>query len=174
MKKHVMHNRASHGPRMSSIAAMLGLALSLRLAVAGDVNGSKTLTLEGARKVIAAAEAYADEKKAAGSIAVVDEGGHLLCLVRRDGSFAASARVAYGKAHTAALFKKPTRDFENSINNGRYAMTAMEDFTPLQGGIPIVADGIVVGAIGVSGAASAQQDEEVALAGAAALASQQK
>src|SRR5262249_56952556 len=72
-----------------------------------------------------------------------------------------------GKARTAVLFKKPTRFFEELINKGRTAMTAVDGFTPLIGGIPIVVDGQVVGGIGVSGAASANQDEELALAGAA-------
>jgi glc operon protein GlcG len=67
------------------------------------------------------------------------------------------------------MFKRPTRVFEEIIKNGRTAMVALPDFTPLQGGIPIVIDGQVVGGVGVSGAASAQQDEELALAGAAAL-----
>jgi glc operon protein GlcG len=73
-----------------------------------------------------------------------------------------------GKARTAAIFKKPTKDFEDTINKGRFTMTALPDFTPLQGGVPIVHDGQVIGAIGVSGAKSAQQDEEVAKAGAVA------
>ena len=86
-----------------------------------------------------------------------------------DGTFAAGARISIGKARTAALFKKPTSVFEDIIKNGRTAMVALEDFTPLQGGVPIEVDGKVVGAIGVSGAASQQRDEEVAKAGAAAV-----
>src|SRR5262249_3448122 len=77
--------------------------------------------------------------------------------------------ISIGKARTAVLFKKPTRFFEELINKGRTAMTAVDGFTPLIGGIPIVIDGQVVGGIGVSGAASANQDEELALAGAAAF-----
>ena len=70
----------------------------------------------------------------------------------------------------AAEFKKPTRDFEEIIAKGRFAMTALPNFTPLQGGVPVMLDGQIVGAVGVSGAKSAAQDEEIALAGAAALA----
>jgi glc operon protein GlcG len=81
-----------------------------------------------------------------------------------DGTFAAGAKISVGKARTAALFKPPTRAFEDIIKNGRTAMVALEDFTPLQGGVPVVIGGQVVGAVGVSGAASAQRDEEVALA----------
>jgi glc operon protein GlcG len=131
----------------------------------------KVLTLEGARRAIAAAEAEARRNKAGGIIAVVDDGGNLMALERLEGTFAAGARVSIGKARTAALFKKPTRFFEELINKGRTAMTAVEDFTPLIGGVPIVIEGQIVGAIGVSGANSAQQDEEVALAGAAAVTS---
>jgi glc operon protein GlcG len=75
--------------------------------------------------------------------------------------------VSIGKARTSAIFKKPTKDFEDVINKGRFTMTALPDFTPLQGGIPIVHEGQVIGAVGVSGAKSAAQDEEVAKAGAA-------
>ncbi len=128
------------------------------------------LTLDGARRVLAAAEAFARQNGAGPSIAVVDEGGHLIAFTRPETSFVAGANVSIGKARTAAIFKKPTRDFEDIINKGRFTMTALPDFTPLQGGIPLLVDGQVVGAVGVSGAKSAQQDEEVALAGARALA----
>ena len=99
----------------------------------------------------------------------VDEGGYLLYFVRSEGSFAAGANTSVGKARTSAIFKKPTKDFEDTINKGRFTMTALPDFTPLQGGVPIIHDGQVIGAIGVSGAKSAAQDEEVAKAGAAVL-----
>jgi glc operon protein GlcG len=101
-------------------------------------------------------------------IAVVDDGGNLMALERLDGTFAAGASISIGKARTAAIFKRPTRAFEDIIKNGRTAMVALPDFTPLQGGIPIIVGEEVVGGIGVSGAASAQQDEELALAGAVA------
>jgi uncharacterized protein GlcG (DUF336 family) len=104
-----------------------------------------------------------------GVIAVVDEGGNLMALERLDGTFATGATISIGKARTAVLFKKPTRFFEELINKGRTAMTAVDGFTPLIGGIPIIIDGQVVGGVGVSGAASANQDEELALAGANAL-----
>src|SRR5215472_16958986 len=128
----------------------------------------KSLNLDGAKKAIAAAVDYAKKNKASGGvIAVVDEGGNLMALERLDGTFAMGATISIGKARTAVLFKKPTRFFEELINKGRTAMTAVDGFTPLIGGIPIVVDGQVVGGIGVSGAASANQDEELALAGAA-------
>jgi uncharacterized protein GlcG (DUF336 family)/mannose-6-phosphate isomerase-like protein (cupin superfamily) len=131
----------------------------------------KSLNLDGAKKAIAAAVDYAKKNDAPGGvIAVVDEGGNLMALERLDGTFAMGATISIGKARTAVLFKKPTRFFEELINKGRTAMTAVDGFTPLIGGIPIVIDGQVVGGIGVSGAASANQDEELAMAGAAAFA----
>jgi glc operon protein GlcG len=133
----------------------------------------KSLDLAGAKKAIAAAVDYAKKNNAPGGvIAVVDDGGNLMALERLDGTFAMGATVSVGKARTAVLFKKPTRFFEELINKGRTAMTAVEGFTPLIGGIPIVVDGQVVGGIGVSGAASAAQDEELAIAGANAITNQ--
>jgi glc operon protein GlcG len=129
----------------------------------------KALTIEGAKKVIAGAVAYAKKNNAPGGvIAVVDEGGNLMALERLDGTFAAGANISIGKARTAVLFKRPTKAFEDIIKNGRTAMVALPDayFTPLQGGVPIIIDGQIVGGVGVSGAASAQQDEELAIAGA--------
>lgn len=130
----------------------------------------KGLSLEGAKKVIAAAVSEAKKINAPGGvIAVVDEGGNLMALERLDNTFAAGANISIGKARTAALFKRPTKVFEDIIKNGRTPMVALSDFTPLQGGVPIMLDGQIVGAVGVSGAASAQQDEDLAIAGANGL-----
>jgi uncharacterized protein GlcG (DUF336 family) len=129
-----------------------------------------TLTLEGARKSAEAAAAFAKQNGASGAIAVVDDGGHLLYFLRLEGTFTGSPNISIGKAKTAALFRKPTSDFENIVNKGRFAMTALPpDFTPLQGGVPIKYGKHIIGAIGVSGAKSASQDEEIANVGAAAL-----
>jgi len=146
------------------LAATLTTAFTLR---ADDIVTKPALTLDGAKKVGEAAMKYAKENNCAPSIAIVDAGGSLLYFVRPEESFSAGANVSIGKAHTAAIFKKPTSFFEDTINKGRYTMTALPDFTPLQGGVPIVVDGQIVGAIGCSGAKSAVQDEEVAKAGAA-------
>lgn len=127
------------------------------------------LTLEGANQVLAAALAHAREKHAGGAIAVVDEGGSLMAFQRIDGTFAAGATVSIGKARTAAMFKKPTKAFEDSIKDGRTALVAVTEMVPLQGGVPIIVDGQVVGAVGVSGAHSQQEDEEIALAGAGVI-----
>jgi len=158
-------------------ARILTLTLTLTLPftalVAADTAAKNSLTLEGAKKAGEAAEAYAAKVGSpGGAIAVVDDGGHLLYFVRRAGTFLGSPEISIGKARTAVEFKKPTRDFEEIIAKGRFAMTALPNFTPLQGGVPIVIDGQIVGAIGVSGAKSAAQDEEIANAGAAAFTSQ--
>lgn len=150
----------------------LALVLSgMAISAHAQVLDKKGLTIDGAKRVIAAAVAEAQSKNApGGAIAVVDEGGNLIALERLDGTFAAAANVSVGKARTAALFQKPTKVFEDIVNNGRTTMVALPDFTPLQGGVPIIHAGQVVGGIGVSGAASAQQDEELAIAGARVLA----
>jgi len=150
------------------------LILSLLMATAAalhaeDIISKPALTLEGAKKAGEAAMKYAKDTNCSPSIAVVDAGGSLLYFARPEESFSAGANVSIGKARTAAIFKKPTSFFEDSINKGRYTMTALPDFTPLQGGVPILVDGQIVGAIGCSGAKSAAQDEEVAKAGAAAV-----
>jgi glc operon protein GlcG len=151
-----------------------GLLIALLWATAGNaqVADKKVLTLEGAKRVIAAAEAQARQVNAPGAvIAVVDDGANLIALERLDATFSAGANVSIGKARTAVRFKKPTRFFEELINSngkGRTVMAALDDFTPLIGGIPIMLDDQIIGGVGVSGAASAQQDEELALAGAAA------
>lgn len=138
-------------------------------APSGAVVQKKSLTLEGAERVLAAAEALARSKGVGGVIAVVDDAGYLVALHRIDGTFPAGALVSIGKARTAAIFRKPTKFFEDTIRNGRTPMLAVNDFTPLQGGVPIFVDGEMVGAVGVSGASSAAEDEELAMAGAAAI-----
>ena len=159
------------------IALATLIVLSSAIFASAQTAEKKTLTIEGAKKVIAAAVAYAKKNNAPGGVvAVVDDGGNLMALERLDGTFAAGANISIGKARTAALFKRPTKAFEDIIKNGRTAMVALPDafFTPLQGGVPITIDGQIVGGVGVSGAASAQQDEEMAIAGANVFASDMK
>lgn len=151
------------------IALLTATVASSIVTVAAQTSEKRSLTIEGANKVIAAAVAYAKQNNAPGGvIAVVDDGGNLMALERLDGTFAAGANISIGKARTAVLFKRPTKAFEDIIKNGRTAMVSLPDayFTPLQGGVPITIDGQIVGGVGVSGAASAQQDEELAIAGA--------
>src|SRR4030095_12728248 len=146
----------------------LSFAIATQPALAQD-GTKKSLTLDGAGRVIASAQAEAKRLSAPGGvIAVVDEGGNLMALERLDGTFAAGANISIGKARTAGLFKRPNKAFEDIIKNGRTAMVAPPDayFTPLQGGVPITIDGQIVGGVGVSCAASAQPDETLAMAGA--------
>lgn len=151
------------------VLALLGLAFLAGPAGAQTISKS-VLTLDGAKAVVAAAEEFARSKGAGGAIAVVDDGGNLLLLHRIDGTFAMGSNVSIGKARTAALFKKPTSFFEDLVvQKGRVSMTALPDFTPLKGGVPIVVGGDIVGAVGVSGAMSADQDEEMAVAAAKAV-----
>src|SRR5229473_3876376 len=150
---------------------MFGLLLAISSTAFAQTAEKKSLTLDGAERVITAAKTEAAKVKAPGGvIAVVDAGGNLMALERLDGTFAAGANISIGKARTAVLFQKPTKVFEDIINKGRTAMAALPDtfFTPLQGGIPVVLDGQIIGGVGVSGASSAAQDEELAIAGAEA------
>src|SRR5258706_12879308 len=137
------------------IAAALLLSAISAIAAGQTVTEKKSLTIEGAKKVIAAAVAYAKKNNAPGGvIAVVDDGGNLMALERLDGTFAAGATISIGKARTAVLIKRPTKIFEGIIKNGRTAMVALPDnfFTALPAGIPIIIDGPHVGAVGESGA----------------------
>ncbi|MBI3800533.1 MAG: heme-binding protein [Deltaproteobacteria bacterium] len=148
------------------VAAALCLS-TLTATSYAQVFDKKTLSLAAAQKIAAAAEADAITKHARVVIAVVDDGGNLLVLQRLDDTQVASVEVGIGKARTAAIFRRPSREFEEQIKNGRIAALALPGATPLQGGIPITFDGKVIGAIGVSGETPAQ-DEEIALAGAQA------
>jgi glc operon protein GlcG len=149
---------------------LAGLALfAAAVPASAQVTDQKVLTLWGARTVADAAAAEARKHNAGGAIAVVDTGGSLLFLQRLDNTFPAAAAVAIEKARTAATFRRPTRDFENAIKNGRTSLLGVAVMTPLQGGVPIVVDGQVLGAIGVSGASSAQEDDEIATAASTVL-----
>jgi uncharacterized protein GlcG (DUF336 family) len=101
-------------------------------------------------------------------IAVVDDGGHLITLERMDGTQKGSVRVAEQKARTAILFKRPTKLLEDAVLNGRTVMMTLPDVICLEGGVPLVREGVYLGAIGVSGATSAE-DGVVAARGVAAL-----
>lgn len=151
-------------------ASFLGVIAVVAGSLAGDVTQpKKSLTLDGAKKVAAAAVAEAGRLKApGGALAIVDDGGNLLYLERLDDTFPAASAVAIEKARTAAQFRRPTSVFEEAIKNGRVSLVAVDVMTPLQGGVPVMVGGQVVGAIGVSGAASAQQDDDIARAAVAA------
>ncbi len=133
-----------------------------------QVMSARSLTLEAAKKIVVEARKYAASVNAphgGPSIAVVDRGGNLLFAERPETTFAGSALVAYEKAHTAALFEQPTQNMENAIKGGRTPLVTV-GYVMLEGGVPILLKGEIVGAIGVSGAANSAQDVEIALAGA--------
>jgi glc operon protein GlcG len=144
---------------------LLALASSVR---AQTTEAKRTLTLEGAKAVAAAAVAEAKRGKEGASIAIVDDGGNLMYLERLQPTFPMGAHISTEKARTAALFQRPSKVLEDAIVGGRTSLLAVVP-GPLQGGEPIVVDGQIVGAIGVSGAASAARDAVIALAGSAAL-----
>ncbi len=151
--------------KRSILAGLLLLPIDLAHAQLLD---KKILSLETAEKIVAAAATAAKKRSATVVIVVVDDGGYPLLLKRLDDAQVASVEVGIGKARTAAIFRRPSRDFEEQIKNGRVASLVLPGATPLQGGIPLIVDGKVVGAVGVSGN-TPQEDEEIAKAGAAAF-----
>ena len=151
------------------ILLALGLSLSLGMGASAQLPVKKVLTLKAAKKIAAAAEVKAQKRSATVVIVVVDDGGHLLLLERLDDTQVASVEVGIGKARTAAIFRRPSKVFEDQIRDGRVAALALAGATPLQGGIPIMFEGKVIGAIGVSGN-TPQEDEDIAKVGAASAA----
>ena len=126
------------------------------------------LTLEDAQRIAAAAEAEAQVHKWAVVIAICDDGGHLVLLHRLDGVAPISSTIAPAKARAAALGKRETKLYEDMINQGRAAFLSAPLDGMLEGGVPIIVDGYVIGAIGVSGVKSSE-DAQIAKAGVAAL-----
>jgi uncharacterized protein GlcG (DUF336 family) len=134
-----------------------------------DLAHKPFLDLAAARVAMAACEAEASKNRWTVVIAIVDEGGHAILVQRLDGTQWSSVETAIGKARTSVAFKRPTRVLEEMINAGRTAFLSIPGgMTFLQGGVPIERDGVIVGAIGVSGVKAAD-DEVVALAGVRAL-----
>lgn len=154
----------------------IGLALIVAAALAlpgreafAQLKEKKVLTLAAAQKMVEAAQAEAQRNHLAGVIAVVDDGGWPILVLRMDNAaFVASVELAPGKARTAALFKKPSQALEDSINHGRIAAVTARDFVEMQGGLPIVVDGQVIGGIGAS-FDTPEHDVQIAHAGLAAL-----
>jgi glc operon protein GlcG len=126
------------------------------------------LTLEDCKKISAAGEAEAKKNNWNVCIAILDDGGHLLHLIRMDGATPANARIATEKGRTAAETRRSTAMWEERIKAGRTSMLGMPGVTPVQGGVPIVIDGVCIGAVGVSGVQS-HEDEQIATAGIDAL-----
>ena len=126
------------------------------------------LTLDDVKKIAAAAEAEAVKNNWAVTISIVDDGGHLLWLQRLDGAAPVSAWIGPQKAITAAIGRRESGVYEKMVNEGRMSFLAVTPVTPLEGGVPIMVDGQVVGAVGVSGVKSSE-DVQIAKAGIAAL-----
>ena len=126
------------------------------------------LTLEDVKKIAAAAEAEALKNKWAVTIAIVDDGGHMLWLQRLDGAAPVSAWIGPQKAITSAIGLRESGVYEKMINEGRVSFLSVTPVTPLEGGVPIIVDGQFVGAVGVSGVKSSE-DVQIAKAGIAAL-----
>ncbi len=150
--------------RIQVLAATLLVMLGA-LSVGAQLPTKQVLTLEAAKKIAAAAEAEAKKRGATVVIAVVDDGGYLLVLERLDDTQVASVDVGIAKARTAAIFRRPSKVFEDQVKNGRVSALALPGAVALQGGVPIIVEGRVVGAIGVSGN-SPQEDEDIAKVGA--------
>src|SRR5438552_14955946 len=145
---------------------LLSTLLVIAPAVRAELPVKKVLTLNVAKQIAAAAEAEANRRHLTAVIVVVDDGGHMLVLHRLDDTQVASVEVGIGKARTAAIFRRPSKDFEDQVREGRVAALALPGATPLQGGVPIIFEGKVIGAIGVSGN-TPQEDEDIAKVGAA-------
>lgn len=158
---------------MSINRSWLGLAalaiFALPLAGAAELANRTTLTLDVAKVLSAAAEAESQKNKWTVVIAIVDDGGRLVHLVRQDGTQIGSIDVAQDKAMTAISFRRPSKALEDAVAGGRNAVLGLRGVTPIEGGIPLVVNGQMIGAIGVSGMTSAQ-DAQVAQAAVAALA----
>jgi len=156
--------------RNTVAAVAVTMLTAIALPASAQLADKKAMTLDAAKKMVAASEAEAMKNKWNVVIAVVDDGGHLVYLQRMDGTQTGSIDVAIGKARTAMAFKRPTKVFDD-LAKTRPSIMSLGDVTLLEGGVPIKVGEQVVGAIGVSGVTS-QQDAQVAEAGLAALESQ--
>ncbi len=152
-----------------ALALALLAALPLRAQTAPPGYGPP-IGIEAARAIMNAAEAEAARNNWPVVIAIIDSGGHIVMLHRRDDTQLSSIDIAQGKARTALMFKRPTKVLDDAISSGGPALRflSLKDIVPLEGGLPIVVDGKIVGSIGVSGVLSAQ-DAQVARAGIDAL-----
>lgn len=149
---------------------LLGVLLLFVIPAAAEAQlaDRKELTLAAVKRIVDAAEAEAVRNNWNVSIAVVDDHGELLAFRRMDGASLASVDISRGKARTAARFRRPTKSLQDGLAEGRLALLTVEGLTALQGGVPILVNGVVIGAVGVSGVTS-EQDELIAAAGIATL-----
>ena len=150
------------------LTSLVLLALFVSSPARAQLLQTQTLSLQAAKTMAAAAEAKARENNWNVAIAIVDAAGELILFHRLDQTQPASLDIAIGKARTAARFRRPTKVLEDAVAGGRTVLLAVADVLPLEGGLPIVVDGRVIGAVGVSGVTS-QQDAQVAQAAIDAL-----
>jgi uncharacterized protein GlcG (DUF336 family) len=153
---------------MRRLLATLLISLVLAATASAQLTDKKALTLAAAKKMAAAAEAEALKNNWRMVIAVVDDGGYLIYLQRTDETQAGSVDVAIQKAKSAVMFRRPTKVWEDALAGGRQAILGLSGAMPIEGGVPIMLDGKLLGAVGISGA-SAAQDGQVAKAGVDAL-----
>lgn len=153
---------------MKRLAILLACTVSLAPGLAGQTRMIRTVSAEGASQALAAARTEAAKRGWTMSIAIVDPAGDLLAFQRMDGASVSSIQNALGKARTAARFRRATQVYDSLVANGRPGLLNFENMTPLEGGIPIMIEGVAVGGIGVSGGASSD-DAIVARSGADAV-----
>ena len=145
-----------------AFAAFAGMPLQ------AQTGSARRLTLEDGRRVAAAVQEHARSNGLRVVVAVMDEGGHAILLERMDGTQTASVEIALAKARSAAAFRRPTREMAEWVAGGNVGLMALPGLVPVEGGLPLLVDGAVVGAVGVSGA-TARQDGEAAQAGVSVL-----
>ena len=150
--------------RLAAFSALLALPLP----AAAQLLSVKTVSLEAANKMLAASEAEARRNGWSVSIAIVDASGGLIAFQKMDDASLPSADISQAKARTAARFRRATKVLDSALTAGRTAFLAFPGMMPVEGGVPIIVDGKVIGGIGVSGVTS-QQDAQIAIAGLSAL-----
>ncbi len=153
-------------PLRTFLIALLALTMA-RPAVAQTAD-AKVLTLAGARTMMEAAEAEARRNNWNVAIAIVDAHGELILFQKMDNVQVASVDISQAKARTAARMRRPTKALDDAVTGGRLALLAVEGVLPLEGGVPVIHNGVVIGAVGVSGVMSAQ-DAQIAAAGIRAV-----
>jgi glc operon protein GlcG len=154
--------------RALAVCTSLLFGFNSPASAAPELPVKKVLTLRVANQLADAAQAEAEKRNATVVITVVDDGGYPIVLRRLDNTQVASVQVSIDKARTAAIYRRPSKDFEDQVKSGRVSALALAGGVPLQGGLPIKVDGVVVGAIAASGN-TPQEDEDIAAAGLAAL-----
>jgi glc operon protein GlcG len=152
----------------AAILCVTAVTASLPTSALAQLRQVPTISAEAAQRALAAAQAEAARNQWNVSIAVVDPSGDLIAFTRMDGASVASVDVAQQKARTSARFRRATRYYDSVSTAGRLQVMTLKGMTPIEGGIPVIVNGVVVGAIGVSGATSAQ-DAQCATAGAAVI-----